>query len=870
MASRNDYSQNRKLYVGTSPEVSVGDDNAIIAGKVGIGTTSPTAPLMIAGSGADGTALLRLEATAGSTNFNWITSNIYPNLQVGKTVLHLFGHAESANNQAHIGFKYAGAGSTSNMFSVGFYANDFLLNVLATGNVGIGTANPLTKLHIAGTTDVSIIRLENTLTALSAGDTIGAIQFFNNDTTDDSPNVAASIYATAGASGGSGSLRFKTKEPGTEGDPATESMIITNAGNVGIGTNVNGPSTPLQVVGIVQINTSTDTAFYEGASVRMFGAQSYSFRNSPGNVRANINVEATGNNAGNLSLFNASNVVTTKLNNAGDSYLNGGNVGIGTTGPTGKLEVQRSQVLNQFDRDCFLRLHPTATTNSSGYTNMFFGTSTTNNYGIAIGGIKTGTGDDPPGGTNPNSPAFSIRVLDDSVIGTEMFKINTTGSVKFNAYGAGTLVTDSAGNITVSSGGGAGGPYLPLAGGTLTGGLNLEYAVTPTIELKDTTNNKTLLIGVDDNNAFIRSGVDEIFLLQVNGGDTAITMLNNSNVGIGTTTPITTLDIGGTPTTGVNIAITAGTSDIGFRAGSGNLDITSANAGVWRQLRAASFIGNVNEDSTFAGNVGIGTTSPDAILETSKEVAGNQVGALLTNTRQAGTADSVSLNFGLGRTADGFIRSVAAVKLEKEQQWTGTPSTVDAALVFSTVQAETVSEKMRIESNGAVGINVTNPQEKLEVDGNIFVTLKFGNLTANSKGVQFEAPTTAMQTCRFDSDALRFFAGGGAGDVLTMVNSTGAATFTNTVTATNFILSSDERLKENIKTLEPKAISAEWKSFNAKDDDSYRTGVIAQELEIEHPEFVETNEEGFKSVKYIDLLISKIAELEHRIKQLEK
>ena len=84
---------------------------------------------------------------------------------------------------------------------------------------------------------------------------------------------------------------------------------------------------------------------------------------------------------------------------------------------------------------------------------------------------------------------------------------------------------------------------------------------------------------------------------------------------------------------------------------------------------------------------------------------------------------------------------------------------------------------------------------------------------------------------------------------------------------TNFILSSDERLKENIKTLEPKVISAEWKSFNVKNDDSYRTGVIAQELEKKHPEFVETNDKGFKSVKYIDLLISKIAELEARLEK---
>lgn len=50
----------------------------------------------------------------------------------------------------------------------------------------------------------------------------------------------------------------------------------------------------------------------------------------------------------------------------------------------------------------------------------------------------------------------------------------------------------------------------------------------------------------------------------------------------------------------------------------------------------------------------------------------------------------------------------------------------------------------------------------------------------------------------------------------------------------------------------------------------YRTGVIAQELEENHPEFVNTDEEGYKSVKYIDLLIAKIAELEARLEKLEK
>ena len=53
-------------------------------------------------------------------------------------------------------------------------------------------------------------------------------------------------------------------------------------------------------------------------------------------------------------------------------------------------------------------------------------------------------------------------------------------------------------------------------------------------------------------------------------------------------------------------------------------------------------------------------------------------------------------------------------------------------------------------------------------------------------------------------------------------------------------------------------------------DDGTRYGVIAQELESVHPEFVDTDEEGYKSVKYIDLLVAKIAELEYRLEKLEK
>jgi hypothetical protein len=91
------------------------------------------------------------------------------------------------------------------------------------------------------------------------------------------------------------------------------------------------------------------------------------------------------------------------------------------------------------------------------------------------------------------------------------------------------------------------------------------------------------------------------------------------------------------------------------------------------------------------------------------------------------------------------------------------------------------------------------------------------------------------------------------------------------VTANNFVLRSDERSKTKIKNLTRDNIDVSWKSFEMKGNEGdYRTGVIAQELEETHPEFVNTDPKGFKSVKYIDLLIAKIAELEARLEKLEK
>jgi hypothetical protein len=113
------------------------------------------------------------------------------------------------------------------------------------------------------------------------------------------------------------------------------------------------------------------------------------------------------------------------------------------------------------------------------------------------------------------------------------------------------------------------------------------------------------------------------------------------------------------------------------------------------------FTGGLNERLGISSS---GTATFAGTIEHSSSASGNVVGALLKNTNQSGSADSVSLNLGLGRTADSLIFSIPVIKLLKEQQWTGTGSTIDGALVFSTIENETIAEKMRLDSSGNVGI----------------------------------------------------------------------------------------------------------------------------------------------------------------------
>lgn len=78
---------------------------------------------------------------------------------------------------------------------------------------------------------------------------------------------------------------------------------------------------------------------------------------------------------------------------------------------------------------------------------------------------------------------------------------------------------------------------------------------------------------------------------------------------------------------------------------------------------------------------------------------------------------------------------------------------------------------------------------------------------------------------------------------------------------------SDIRLKDHIQTISSSDKLESFVKFRWKESGNDSYGVIAQEVEKSHPELVNTNDEGFKSVEYQGLLCNQIGKLCEDLKE---
>lgn len=162
-----------------------------------------------------------------------------------------------------------GAGTTGAdiIFGVGNNGGTEAARILNSGNVGIGTAAPSSRLHIVGTNaaaGVAARRIQNNAngpvfaltksrgavgaeTTVTTNDETGTFQFFGYDGSGDSLAGQIRGFVDAAVSTGivPGRLTFFTT---TTGGASTERIRINNAGNVGMGTGFD-PLSKLHIEG---------------------------------------------------------------------------------------------------------------------------------------------------------------------------------------------------------------------------------------------------------------------------------------------------------------------------------------------------------------------------------------------------------------------------------------------------------------------------------------------------------------------------------------------------------------------------------------------------------------------------------------------
>ena len=213
-------------------------------------------------------------------------------------------------------------GALSKNFAI--YASSSAHSYFA-GNVGIGTTSPNAKLEIQTASADSIqegLRILNPNTGTSAGSSIG---FYQGAETE-----RARIATKWDLNAGKNALYFYTGAVGS----LTESMTINGNGAVGIGTT--NPAYPLSIANDSQqiaLGITGDNATSKQIYLENTNAAGNSFIQTK--AGSNYYSFGTVGSDGSFRINNASVI------GSGDEFtmLSGGNVGIGTTTPGYKLDV---------------------------------------------------------------------------------------------------------------------------------------------------------------------------------------------------------------------------------------------------------------------------------------------------------------------------------------------------------------------------------------------------------------------------------------------------------------------------------------------------------------------------------------------------
>jgi hypothetical protein len=601
-------------------------------------------------------------------------------------------------------------------------------------------------------------------------------------------------------------------------------------------------------------------------------------RNSAGNATLYVNA-ATSNTNQIIAQFNygsaAANAGSQVLRVAKDkSYFVNSNLGVGTTDPTSRLTVDGGDVditdnnilvdnqkgfvnSGAWTRNAtphgYIDIGPANTSYAHIYTDrptFYFnkeirvlGKQLFHSGSTAIGNLTSGThGQQMERGneavTTLRFDADKWRLYAGASAG-EVLSVKQTGQVGIGASSPGTYlqIGDYAGNnIDITTY-----PDVPSEhmihltapettgryGGGISFGENTFTAANITAQDAGGNGSLHMLFGTRHTSGIVAE---------------RMRITSNGNVGIGTNSPGSKLEVNGDiDTTGSNGYLINGK---GWALEL--LDVLTLGDWDGQEFSTRIMDNNSNEVLRVTdGNVGIGTSTPSDKLHVNGTV----------RSQAPTTSDWGFLGYNSAGTASSglwFDNGSGDILLRKSD---------------NSLQTRIRSTGSSYINGGNLGIGTTGPAQRLTINSGRML------ITNNSTPIYIKVNSGYKSWVHhISSDDGYIFAPSTAdgGETWDWANATKIGA-NGVVRAKNFVLSSDKRNKTKIEDLTGNNVDVSWKSFEMKGDQGeYRTGVIAQELEEKHPEFVNTDDEGFKSVKYIDLLIAKIAELEARLEKLEK
>jgi hypothetical protein len=340
--------------------------------QVGIGTASPSEILHIEGNSP--------YLVISNTGENVGGIKMYDSADSGGQYFHLTYDSASSNE---VSFDTGASGEYT--FNVNTAEK---MRIDSSGNLGIGTASPSSKLDIyngginvdttGGTLTAtrynsgsgsSLILLQKsqsatigTQSALSNGYGIGGIITKGSDGTSfiNTTAISSEVDGTVSTNSVPSRITFSTNSGSTS---YSERMRINSSGNVGIGTT--NPTAKLQVEGTFSVRSSSTQSFNDSVN-----ANNLTMTNS----KAHFNVDGA-----DKDFQVSSDTVPNALFVQGSD----GNVGIGTSSPTYSLQVYKATAGN------IVRLGSTRTLDISNSDNGTYLGAIWNRNINSVGGIHT-------------------------------------------------------------------------------------------------------------------------------------------------------------------------------------------------------------------------------------------------------------------------------------------------------------------------------------------------------------------------------------------------------------------------------------------------------------------------------------------------